>query len=145
MNFNKFSKNQHSIMEFYSFFWRYLIINWFLSHFKGFRDNLNQFWIKSTYFIEIFPNILWCFHINIRIFTNYGKNFFLLKGIFFEIVEDSFLNSGNLRLFIRFYVILPNINQILKDLNVIYEIFTDYYSRYQDNTEDFNNFSKITL
>jgi hypothetical protein len=55
------------------------------------------------------------------------------------------LNFPNLSLFNRFCAILTNINPILKDLIVIYEILTNYYPRYQDNTKIFNNFSFIPL
>ena len=39
---------------------------------------------------------------------------------------------------------LTNKNQGLKDFNVIYEILTKNYSRFQVNIKNFNKFSKIT-
>jgi hypothetical protein len=73
------------------------------------------------------------------------QGFLLIKRNTVEIVEDIFLNWGNLSLFNRFYVISTNINPIFKDLNVISEILINYYSRYQDNRKDFKYFSKIPL
>jgi hypothetical protein len=72
------------------------------------------------------------------------KGFLLIKRNTVEIVEDFFLVVEILVSLIDF-IILTNINEILKDFNVICEIKTNYYSRCQDNTKDFNNFSKIPL
>jgi hypothetical protein len=67
------------------------------------------------------------------------QEFLLIKRNTVEIVEDFFLIVDIYVYFYRLYVNLTNINPILKDLNVINEILTNYYSRYQDNSKDFNN------
>ena len=40
---------------------------------------------------------------------------------------------------------LTHINQVLIDFKVIYEILTKQYSTFQDNTKNFNKFSKFPL
>jgi hypothetical protein len=63
-----------------------------------------------------------------------------------EIVDDFNFILGKFKsILIDFMLILSNINTILKDVIAIYEILTNYYSRYQDNTKNFNNVSNFPL
>jgi hypothetical protein len=73
------------------------------------------------------------------------EDFFLCNEILLKLLMITFYIGEIYVYFDRFYAILTNINSILKELNVFNEILTNYYSRYQDNTKDFNKFSKIPI
>jgi hypothetical protein len=121
-----------------------------LIKFLGVSWNLNEIWTKSIYFMELFPKILWRIQVNILMYSQYGKDFFLLNGILLKLLTISSLYWGILSLFSyilryfneykrdfeRFESNIWNFDQLLLQISRKYKGFQQFF---KDSTLIFGN------